>query len=1091
MAANLFQPSLSRATDSNGRPVNGAKMFFYLTGTTTPATWFTDAAGTVEGTNPLVSDSTGLFDPAYLDPDTTYRIVLKTADEATTIWAVDPVRGFDETQLVDDAAAATAAATAAGLAKTAAETARDEAVEAETGAVAAESGANASVANATSYYPGARSHVPQGATVGAGSVISGGSGGTNGTFALAFTGGNFAVNPTGTFTVAGGALTAVTITGPGLYVGGSISKPTLSFTASTGLTGAAGDFTTRFLRAAGEYYLTEHASDPLYVALFQNQANAAVEVDASVDPFSTGVARDWSQGTEPGGPGTFSAKEYAEQAAQEVLNVGLAAQAVEATASLYANGLSNNDYAIEYESVGALNQATLASNVGVYQVGLVNGTHIFTGDVITGLRWLWAAATGTVTTEILVWERDVAGATGAGTLNNAAPIATHDTLIATITTTPAALGITTGTSNPAQTNNLALAVPITVKAGFDLMFQFRNLDGSSAVVNCGIAYIAGTAGSQRRAGFTALTATPTTFVAINTARLPSITLLKNVQKTRLPATDETLRTLSDNKAIETLASMNQRNVQNLYASASLFPTTLDTPASYWGDSLTNDATSGQPITGYRLTEVVDALTVGTVNNYGINGQTSAQITTRVTAGSGTDLAGFNRVMQGTNDLASGTPASVLTNYDTCAAAFTNANYLMSSPWMTGVQAGRVNGRKIGDIRTGLLSTYGAKALDSQAFWARYGFNATDQLAARRGAVPTDLTIDGLHKATAGGLIHGHIHAAALIAQAGGAPFVHDDIVGIKNGDASGTAIITPRILGTGYNFAILAGNEDGALQINRKTGAITRTASPVLQPYREVFVEGENNRGRGRNGRIVMVQQLDGTTPNKVVRVRGNGASVLMPRFDFAATAGPEATIVLAIRQTRRASGASNLMTYGGNNSPILDQNGWDMRVNWRGAAGASLGSQSLSVESPSLVNFYAFTMKTDTGVMRSRLNLGTPVTAGAVTAANIDLAGIAYLFSNGGDSAPWAGDILMMAVYGAYYDITSDAIIGNWWDNTTRLPKDIGDGTAGGAFAAPLIYLRGMAGDHILGKNYGTGGDLHAQIPLSGRDVGFVDVDL
>nr|DAL40979.1 MAG TPA_asm: hypothetical protein [Caudoviricetes sp.] len=907
--------------------------------------------------------------------------------------------------------------------------------------------------------------------------------------------------------------------------------------------------------------LSEDARDASVAAKDISVEKAGEAAASAADALTTLADVNAAGATQVGNVNTAGTTQIAAVQAEgttQTQNVTNAGTAVGTNAALYYNALSNNDYVIGYESAGSTNQANLSSNVGVYQVGLVNGTHVFTGDVITAMRWFWACGATTSTVEIKIWKRNVSGATGAGTLNNAAPIATHDTLLATISTTPTALGITPGSTNPLRTNNLTLPTPITVESGFDLMFQFRNLDGSSAVVNCGFTYFAAAAGTQRRAGFQALTATPTTFTNLTTTRTPAITLLKNVQKSRLPATDETLRTLIDADGIETLAAMNARNVQNLHINATLFPTTLTAPANFWGDSLTFDniGTPLKPIAGYRLTEIVDAVipgdisatvtntngtatltvTAGTVpavgmalfgtgvpagayvsavagntvtmsanstagvtsitasyvNNFGINGQTAAQITTRATAAPAALLAGFNRVMQGTNDLSSGTPASVIASYASCAAAFTNANYLFSSPWMTGAQAGQITGRKVGDIRADLKTTYGAKMLDSQAYWARHGANSADIANARRGAIPTDLTTDGLHKDTQGGLLHGYVHAAALIAQAGGAPFVHDEICGIKSGDASGTAIITPRVLGTGYNFAILAGNDDGAIQIARNTGAITRTSATLLQPYREVFVEAGNNKGRGRNGRIIMVQQMDGTTPNKAVRVRGNGASILMPRFDFAPTAGTEATIVMAIRQTRNvvAPAVANILTHSANNA-IVDQVVSGIRGNFRDSAGTSLGTLTVNSENPSLVNFYAFSIKTDTATLQARCNLNTAST-GTASAGNVDLASMAVLFSNGGDSAPWAGDVLMFAVYGAYYDITSDSVIANWWDNTTRLPKDIGaSGTAGGALATPLIYVRGMAGDYILGKNYGSGGDLHAQVPLSQRDAGFVDVDL
>lgn len=176
--------------------------------------------------------------------------------------------------------------------RAAAEVAQTGAQAAQAAAEQAEAAASAAVVASQDYFPGARSYVPQGAATGAATISTAGSGGTNGTFDLAFSGGNFAVNPTGTFTVSGGAVTAITITGPGLYIGNAISKPTLSFAASAGLTGAAGTFNTVYLKTAGQYWLTDTSPASAYLALFQNQANAAVEIDAQFDPMSAGAAAD-------------------------------------------------------------------------------------------------------------------------------------------------------------------------------------------------------------------------------------------------------------------------------------------------------------------------------------------------------------------------------------------------------------------------------------------------------------------------------------------------------------------------------------------------------------------------------------------------------------------------------------------------------------------------------------------------------------------------------------------------------------------------------------------------------------------------------
>jgi hypothetical protein len=161
-----------------------------------------------------------------------------------------------------------------------AEQAADEAAIAADNANAAvtEAETAAALAVAVGYggepYPvAARSYVPKHATgVGA---ITGGSGGTNGTFALAFTGGNFLINPTGTFTVAGGALTAVTITGGGLYIGAAINAPALSFAASAGLGGgAAAALTTDYKVAAGSGYWAA-TSDDTALTWFTNVAGVA------------------------------------------------------------------------------------------------------------------------------------------------------------------------------------------------------------------------------------------------------------------------------------------------------------------------------------------------------------------------------------------------------------------------------------------------------------------------------------------------------------------------------------------------------------------------------------------------------------------------------------------------------------------------------------------------------------------------------------------------------------------------------------------------------------------------------------------------
>jgi hypothetical protein len=54
--ANLFQPTLIPALDDDGNPISGAKLYFYLTGTTVPATYYLDQEGETAGPHPLLTD---------------------------------------------------------------------------------------------------------------------------------------------------------------------------------------------------------------------------------------------------------------------------------------------------------------------------------------------------------------------------------------------------------------------------------------------------------------------------------------------------------------------------------------------------------------------------------------------------------------------------------------------------------------------------------------------------------------------------------------------------------------------------------------------------------------------------------------------------------------------------------------------------------------------------------------------------------------------------------------------------------------------------------------------------------------------------
>jgi hypothetical protein len=152
-----------------------------------------------------------------------------------------------------------------------------------TAAITAANAASAASATAGAYPNAAATNVPRGLTQASVGAITPGASGTNGTFALAWAGGNFSINPTGTFTVAGGALTAVTITGPGLYIGAAPTVPTPSFAASASLAGAAVALIAQFLVTSGQGYWVQSV-DGYTLTRYKNVSGVATS-DAVVGPL--------------------------------------------------------------------------------------------------------------------------------------------------------------------------------------------------------------------------------------------------------------------------------------------------------------------------------------------------------------------------------------------------------------------------------------------------------------------------------------------------------------------------------------------------------------------------------------------------------------------------------------------------------------------------------------------------------------------------------------------------------------------------------------------------------------------------------------
>ena len=111
MSTSIMPTARQRYYTNSGTPAAGCKLYTYAAGTTTPKATFTDAAGTVQNTNPITLDSKG---EALIYWTGSYKVDLKTAAGVQiTGFPVDNVISY--ALLVDTLRSDLAASTGAGL----------------------------------------------------------------------------------------------------------------------------------------------------------------------------------------------------------------------------------------------------------------------------------------------------------------------------------------------------------------------------------------------------------------------------------------------------------------------------------------------------------------------------------------------------------------------------------------------------------------------------------------------------------------------------------------------------------------------------------------------------------------------------------------------------------------------------------------------------------------------------------------------------------------------------------------------------------------------------------------------------------------
>lgn len=102
MAVSQFTYIPNRVIDADGIS-DGASLYFYLTGTTTPASIWSDSARTTPRANPVVVNAGAPVPNVYLNPAVTYRVVIKNSAGVTIEGGdIDPFLGLSASAISTD-----------------------------------------------------------------------------------------------------------------------------------------------------------------------------------------------------------------------------------------------------------------------------------------------------------------------------------------------------------------------------------------------------------------------------------------------------------------------------------------------------------------------------------------------------------------------------------------------------------------------------------------------------------------------------------------------------------------------------------------------------------------------------------------------------------------------------------------------------------------------------------------------------------------------------------------------------------------------------------------------------------------------------
>jgi hypothetical protein len=98
----LYAGGKAHFHDSQGNPLQGGLVYFYITGTSTPKTTYSESTGTTTNSNPVELDSRGEAD-IYLLGDAAYKMVVNDSADAL-VYSRDPVTGIVDKGILSTAA---------------------------------------------------------------------------------------------------------------------------------------------------------------------------------------------------------------------------------------------------------------------------------------------------------------------------------------------------------------------------------------------------------------------------------------------------------------------------------------------------------------------------------------------------------------------------------------------------------------------------------------------------------------------------------------------------------------------------------------------------------------------------------------------------------------------------------------------------------------------------------------------------------------------------------------------------------------------------------------------------------------------------